>query len=98
MNLLLDTHVAIWWLENNKRLGAVALAAIANPYNDVWLSAASIWEMSIKAAAGRLTILPNLEFGVASLQNQGFQSLPISFQHAFRSSVSPAPSQGSFRS
>lgn len=55
MRLLLDTHVYLWWLADSP-MSAQASAAIADPDNDVWVSAASIWEIAIKGAAGRLTI------------------------------------------
>ncbi len=53
MNLLLDTHVFLWWV-NGARLPAPAFNAICNPDNTVWLSAASAWEMTIKATLGKL--------------------------------------------
>ena len=55
MNLLLDTHIALWWF-NKDRLLAGAAAAIADPYNLVYVSVASIWEISIKHTIGKLTI------------------------------------------
>jgi PIN domain nuclease of toxin-antitoxin system len=56
MNLLLDTHVLIWWMQGSKRIGPRAKAAMFETGVRLWLSAASIWEMSIKSAAGRLTL------------------------------------------
>ncbi|MDE0169013.1 MAG: type II toxin-antitoxin system VapC family toxin [bacterium] len=55
MNLLLDTHTALWWL-NKDRLVAGAAEAIADPDNLVYVSVASIWEISIKQTIGKLTI------------------------------------------
>ena len=55
MNLLLDTQIALWWF-NKDRLLAGAAAAIADPYNLVYVSVASIWEISIKHTMGKLTI------------------------------------------
>ncbi|GIU90558.1 MAG: twitching motility protein PilT [Acidimicrobiia bacterium] len=51
MELLLDTHVLLWWLADDGRLPASARGAIADPEHRVLVSAASIWEMSIKRAA-----------------------------------------------
>ena len=55
MNLLLDTHIALWWF-NKDRLFAGAADAIADPDNLVYVSVASIWEISIKHTIGKLTI------------------------------------------
>ncbi|MCY4371346.1 MAG: type II toxin-antitoxin system VapC family toxin [bacterium] len=55
MNLLLDTHPALWWF-NRDRLVAGAAAVIADPDNLVYVSVASIWEISIKQSIGKLTI------------------------------------------
>lgn len=57
MNLLLDTHVLLWWLSDDTRLGDQARGAIADARSRVWVSAASAWEVVIKAALGRLSCL-----------------------------------------
>lgn len=80
MRLLLDTHILLWWLADDRKLGKAAREIIANPNNDLHVSAASVWEAAIKAALGRLEIeMDDLENAV--VQN-GFQQLPIAFQHA----------------
>ena len=56
MKLLLDTHTLIWFLEGNKRLSSWAREAIESNENECWVSLASLWEMSIKAARGRLEV------------------------------------------
>jgi PIN domain nuclease of toxin-antitoxin system len=57
MRALLDTHAFLWWNTDDPRLSLRARQAIAEPGNDIYLSAASAWEITIKAARGRL-ILP----------------------------------------
>lgn len=80
MRLLLDTHVLLWWLADDSRLGKAAREIIANPNNDVLVSAASIWETAIKTALGRLEIeLDDLEEAIV---RNGFRPLPVGFQHA----------------
>ena len=80
MRLLLDTHILLRWLADDRKLGKAAREIIANPNNDLHVSAASVWEAAIKAALGRLEIeMDDLENAV--VQN-GFQPLPIAFQHA----------------
>ena len=54
MNLLLDTHVLIWWMERSPRLGVRVRKLLLNSSTRPVVSAVSIWEISIKAAIGRL--------------------------------------------
>jgi len=56
VRLLLDTHILLWWLADDRKLAKLAREMIANPDNDVLVSSASAWEISIKAALGRLEI------------------------------------------
>ncbi|KAF0250482.1 MAG: PilT domain-containing protein [bacterium] len=79
MNLLLDTHILIWWLENNPRLPSEAQKAITEPSNLVYVSAITVWEIGIKKAIGKLTIPDNLE---EALVVNRFQLLPITISHA----------------
>jgi PIN domain nuclease of toxin-antitoxin system len=76
--LLLDTHVFLWWRMNDARLPQAARAAIE--YADaVFVSAASVWEVAIKKARGRLDLPGPMSEGVA---DSGFEALPITFLHA----------------
>lgn len=80
MRLLLDTHVLLWGLSDDRRLNRNAREIIVNPSNEIFVSAASIWEISIKAALGRIEIeLDDLDSAVA---DANFQELPIAFPHA----------------
>jgi len=74
MNLLLDSHALLWALSDPKRLSAKAQAAIVNPRHNVYYSAASAWELEIKAAKGKLT-LP--EGWLAAADETGFAHLPV---------------------
>ena len=58
--LLLDTHVVLWMVSEPHRLGSRATAEIANLENDVLVSVASVWEVAIKSALGRLSAPENL--------------------------------------
>ena len=78
MNLLLDTHVVLWWRQNSSRIGSEARRAIGKA-DRVFVSAASAWEVAIKAAIGRLRLKdPFAEL----VQQGGFEELPIAFHHA----------------
>ena len=54
MKLLLDTHVLLWWLSDDGRLGQQARDLIADPGNDVLVSAVSLWEIVVKVRVGKL--------------------------------------------
>ena len=79
MNLLLDTHVLLWWLSDDPMLGAEARAVIANPDTQAFVSAATAWEISIKTTLGKLDAPDNLEDALAA---NGFSPLPITVEHA----------------
>jgi len=83
MNLLIDTRVLTWWSANSRRLGHRAKELISAPANSVWVSAASIWEISIKSSVGRLDISGILNGRISDdLEMHGFRSLPIEVRHA----------------
>ena len=79
MKLLLDTHAFLWWDSNGARLPAALHAAIASPGSEVFVSAATVWEIAIKRALGKLI------FGQPvgqSIEEYGFLSIPITVHHA----------------
>jgi PIN domain nuclease of toxin-antitoxin system len=78
LRLLLDTHVLIWWARAEPLAGEVR-EALAEPSNDVMVSAASIWEAEIKVAAGRLRLGRDL---ARESEAHGFRQLEITFAHA----------------
>jgi PIN domain nuclease of toxin-antitoxin system len=83
MNLLIDIHVLIWWSANSRRLGQHARDLISAPDNSIWVSVASIWEISIKTSIGRLEISAALEGKISDdLERHGFRNLPIDVGHA----------------
>lgn len=86
MNLLLDTHALLWWLDDPARLSPQARAAIGEPGNLVFVSAAVAWEMSIKHAAGKLRCPDDLESVMA--QNS-FRPLAVSIRHALDAGALP---------
>jgi PIN domain nuclease of toxin-antitoxin system len=79
MNILLDTHVLIWALENNPRLSGRACSAIVEGRNMVYISAVSVWEISIKRALGKLRTPDNL---LEEISLHRFSLLDISGRHA----------------
>lgn len=79
MNLLLDTHVLLWWLDDSPDLSTAGRDAISNPSNLIVLSSVVIWEIRIKQALGKLEITPDF-FQI--LKHQGFEFLSITADHA----------------
>ena len=77
--LLLDTHVFIWWISGNESLGQVARGLIANVDNQIYVSAVTVWEMSIKQQLGKLNAPGDLE---SVIERCGFSPLPIGLFHA----------------
>jgi PIN domain nuclease of toxin-antitoxin system len=82
MRLLLDTHALLWWLAGDARLPRAAQSAIADESNDVFVSAASAWEVTTKHRLGKLPGAGPLAVDFArEVRAQGFQPLPISLEH-----------------
>lgn len=79
MRLLLDSHVLLWWLEDDRRLSSDAIDAIESDAEAVLVSAVSIWEIEIKRLAGRLPAPAQL---LDQVENLGFQPLDITPDHA----------------
>ena len=82
MRLLIDTHILIWALEGSAQLSPRAKELLLDPEHEHWVSAASVWEIAIKASIRKLTLsrpLGDLEKGILAA---GFRVLDISIRHA----------------
>ncbi len=78
MRLLLDTHVFLWYITADPRLPATFQAAIQDPANEVYLSAASVWEAVIKHALGKLPVPgPPADYLPQQRDLHGIASLPV---------------------
>lgn len=86
MNLLLDSHALLWALHDPARLVPAARAVISDARRAVYYSAASAWELEIKAAKGKLT-LP--EDWLTAAEETGFLELPVTASDARRSARLP---------
>ena len=83
MKLLLDTHVWLWWNAEPERLAANARRQIADARNEVFLSAASVWEMAIKRRLGKLPLPESVGSYVARrLAADAVRALSVSVDHA----------------
>ena len=84
MNVLLDTHAFIWWIQDNPRLSDTARNIISDAGNTILLSTASFWEMSIKIQLGKLSLADNsLKFIENQVVINNFEHLPISIAHTW---------------
>ena len=80
MRLLLDTHVLLWWLADDRRLKAPERRAIADRDALVYVSAVSVWEIAIKKGLGRLDV--DTEALEREMDVGGMNELPVRWRHA----------------
>lgn len=77
--LLLDTHVVLWWLQGSDRLKDSVVVLLKDATNEVFVSAASVWEIAIKQGLGKLEAPDDL---LDLIEQSGFEALSISSFHA----------------
>lgn len=91
MRLLLDTHALLWAVEDPKRLSPVVRRRIEDGHNRVFVSLASLWELAIKGAAGRLETSRPLDVVIEdALELHGFEQMDLRIDHALRIAKLPA--------
>lgn len=85
MRLLLDTQCWLWWFAQPEKLSEKVIEQIVDETNEVWFSAASVWEMGIKASIGKLPLPEPIDDYVSTRMTQlGARSLEIRASHALR--------------
>lgn len=85
MRLLLDTHALLWWQTDDGRLSDCARSSIADEANQVFVSAASAWEIATKQRLGKLDDAPQAAARFAELvAADGFAHLPMTHLHCLR--------------
>jgi len=90
VKLLLDTQCWLWWFSQPERLSEDVIVQIADETNEVWLSVASVWEMGIKVAIGKLPLPEQIDDYISTRMIQlGARSLEITVAHALRVAVLP---------
>ena len=82
MKLLLDTHALLWFQSGDRRLSRSARRAIEAEDAELVVSAATVWEMAIKASLGRLRLSDPVDAYVAEKVSQGYRLLSVSWAHA----------------
>jgi len=87
VRLLLDTHILLWWLADDPSLPARARDSISDPGTEVLVSAATVWEIAIKRASGKLDAPDDL---LEALEANAFDTLAITAAHALAAGELPA--------
>ena len=97
MQVLLDTHAFIWWFSGSDRLPLIVQQAIADDGNDVFVSAASAWEITTKHRLGKIPNVTTLALDISgAIAAQNFRSLPITVDDASRAGTLPGPHRDPF--
>lgn len=89
MILLLDTHLLLWAAGHPERLSKEAQSMITEPRNELWFSAASLWEITIKHGLGRRDFRADPHVLRRGLLENGYAELPITSQHAMATAHLP---------
>lgn len=97
MEYLLDTHAFLWFINGDSQLSEKAKNVIMDPETEKYISIASLWEIAIKVNLGKLSLdisYTDLRFQIVG---NGFEILPIMFEHTAALSRSRTSSSRSFR-
>ena len=90
LRVLLDTHAFLWWVADSTKLSPPAHRAISDEDNDVFVSAASAWEIATKHHLGKLPGAEAVALDiVGTIDDQGFDELPIRVEEAARAGALP---------
>ena len=90
MQILLDTHTFLWWIEDAPQLSPFAREIIEGGDNEIFFSAASGWEIAIKVQIKKLSVSGDLEqFVPTEIQKNNFTVLPIRLSHTLHVSTLP---------
>lgn len=82
MQLLLDTHTLLWWVESARQLSETARTIISDETNECYVSLVTAWEMAIKVNIGKLHLAVSVQrYFMEHLPTNGFQQLNLSLRH-----------------
>jgi PIN domain nuclease of toxin-antitoxin system len=82
LNLLLDTHVALWAITDSPKLPEKARELMESPMSSVWISAATIWEIAIKHSLWRGDMPVSSQDALRYFRDSGYCFLPVKPEHA----------------
>ncbi len=86
MRYLIDTHILLWWLNNDKRLSSQVSGILSDANNEIYVSIVSPWEIGVKVRINKLPLQTTLE---EVFENIEFAMLPISLEHVVTFSKLP---------
>ncbi|GAB4051357.1 type II toxin-antitoxin system VapC family toxin [Spirosoma litoris] len=89
MNYLIDTQIFLWFISGSTELSKKARETIEDEDNEIFISIASLWEISIKTALGKLTINGNYETVINDVMENELEILPINFIHTVEQNRQP---------
>ena len=81
MKYLVDTHIFIWWMKQDKRIKKEIKSILQDPQNYIYLSIATVWEIVIKKKIGKLKVPHDWK---VTLKESNFLLLPISLEHVYK--------------
>ncbi len=84
MQLLIDTHILIWFLEGNNLLSTQRQKLLSNSQNEVFVSISSLWELAIKISIGKITLSKSLFQIIQQLEIENIEILPILPEHTLQ--------------
>lgn len=96
MNLLLDTHVALWAITNSPKLPMRARELITSPKASIWISTATLWEIAIKHRLGRGDMPVSSADALRYFQESGYRFLPVEPEHVTATEDLPLHHQDPF--
>ena len=97
MKVLLDTHTFLWWITDDPKLSLRVRGIISDGENEIFISAATGWEIAIKSQIGRLKLPDEPQrFILEQMKINGMKSLPIEMRHALHVSTLPTYHQDPF--
>jgi PIN domain nuclease of toxin-antitoxin system len=97
VKLLLDTHTLLWWVLDSENLSKKARAALTSFRNEVYVSAATAWEIATKYRIGKLANADPFVHAIGdTLEKLGFRELAVSVEHAQRAGLLPGDHRDPF--
>lgn len=84
MNLLLDTHIALWAVSDSPRLSSAARAALLNPRASLWVSVASLWEIAIQHSVRPGQMPVDADTALEAFEQSGYRLLSIKPEHVLQ--------------
>ena len=81
MQILLDSHALLWFLEGNEKMPEATVEIINTPENEIYVSIVSIWEIAIKFSIGKLQLDGGVDTLIKNIEENGFSILDVSTEH-----------------